>query len=396
MKYWRGYLVAVILGAITWGLTLLAKKFTTLVDMVYPYLTRTISDFLADWSGGVSFCVWQVAVVLLVLIVLATVVLMIVLRWNFIQWLGWVLSGAMVICLLHTGLYGLNYYAGPLADDVRLTVRECTLEERQDAVVYYRDKANALANRLPRDHSGKLLYSSFGELAQQAGKGFEILTYEQCYPVFAGSRVPVKELGWADMYSSMGITGITMGITGEAAVNPQIPAVSLPFTMCHEMAHRMSIAVERDANFGAFLACRANPSLEFQYSAYFMAYLYALDSLASIDSPEATTAAARIATGVNDRFAQDLKAYSKFFDDNYDETATDIATFANDTYLKASGDEGVGSYDNVGDLLVYLYVQEVVLPAQEEDAKSTFDPYDENQVDLEGIVGALPNWEVTP
>jgi hypothetical protein len=29
-------LVAAILGAITWGVTMLAKKFTTLVDMVYP------------------------------------------------------------------------------------------------------------------------------------------------------------------------------------------------------------------------------------------------------------------------------------------------------------------------------------------------------------------------
>ena len=395
MKYWRGYLVAAILGAITWGVTMLAKKFTTLVDMVYPYLTRTIQNFLADWSSGVGFCVWQVALVLAIVAALATLVLMIVLRWNFFQWLGWVLSGVMLVYLLHTGLYGLNYYAGPLADDVRLTVSECTLEERQDAVVYYRDKANTLADRLPRDENGDLQYSDFSTLAEQAAEGFQVLTYEQCYPVFAGSTVPVKELGWASLYSSMGITGITMGITGEAAVNPQIPAVSLPFTMCHEMAHRMSIANERDANFAAFLACRANSSPEFQYSAYFMAYIYALNSLADINSPEAATAAARIATGVNENFSHDLKAYSKFFDDHYDETATDIATFANDTYLKASGDEGVSSYDNVGDLLAFLYVQEVVLPAQEEDAKSTFDPYDENQVDLEGIVGALPK-EATP
>ena len=395
MKYWRGYLVAAILGAITWGVTMLAKKFTTLVDMVYPYLTRTIQNFLADWSSGVGFCVWQVALVLAIVAALATLVLMIVLRWNFFQWLGWVLSGVMLVYLLHTGLYGLNYYAGPLADDVRLTVSECTLEERQDAVVYYRDKANTLADQLPRDENGDLQYSDFSTLAEQAAEGFQVLTYEQCYPVFAGSTVPVKELGWASLYSSMGITGITMGITGEAAVNPQIPAVSLPFTMCHEMAHRMSIANERDANFAAFLACRANSSPEFQYSAYFMAYIYALNSLADINSPEAATAAARIATGVNENFSHDLKAYSKFFDDHYDETATDIATFANDTYLKASGDEGVSSYDNVGDLLAFLYVQEVVLPAQEEDAKSTFDPYDENQVDLEGIVGALPK-EATP
>lgn len=390
MKYWRGYLVAAILGAITWGVTMLAKKFTTLVDMVYPYLTRTVQNFLADWSGGVSFCVWQVALVLVVVMALATLVLMIVLRWNFVQWLGWALSGVMLVYLLHTGLYGLNYYAGPLADDVRLTVSECTMEERQDSVVFYRDKANALADQLPRDNDGNLQYSDFSTLAEQAAEGFKVLTYEQCYPVFAGSTVPVKELGWADMYSSMGITGITIGITGEAAVNPQIPAVSLPFTMCHEMAHRMSITIERDANFAAFLACRANSSPEFQYSAYFMAYIYSLNSLSAVNTPEAATAAARIATGVNENFAHDLRAYTKFFDDKYDETATNLANFANDTYLKASGDEGTSSYDNVGDLLAYLYVQEVVLPAQEEDAKSTFDPYDENQVDLEGIVGALP------
>lgn len=390
MKYWRGYLVAAILGAITWGVTMLAKKFTTLVDMVYPYLTRTVQNFLADWSGGVSFCVWQVALVLVVVMALATLVLMIVLRWNFVQWLGWALSGVMLVYLLHTGLYGLNYYAGPLADDVRLTVSECTMEERQDSVVFYRDKANALADQLPRDNDGNLQYSDFSTLAEQAAEGFKVLTYEQCYPVFAGSTVPVKELGWADMYSSMGITGITIGITGEAAVNPQIPAVSLPFTMCHEMAHRMSITIERDANFAAFLACRANSSPEFQYSAYFMAYIYSLNSLSAVNTPEAATAAARIATGVNENFAHDLRAYTKFFDDKYDETATNLVNFANDTYLKASGDEGTSSYDNVGDLLAYLYVQEVVLPAQEEDAKSTFDPYDENQVDLEGIVGALP------
>lgn len=390
MKYWRGYLVAAILGAIAWGFTMLAKKFTTLVDMVFPYVTRTVLSFLTDWSSGVDFCVWQVALVLFLVMCLASLVLMLIMRWNFIQWLGWVLSGVMLVYLMHTGLYGLNYYAGPLADDIRLTVSECTLEERQDAVVYYRDMANKLADQLPRDKDGNPEFSSFEELAQQAGEGFQVLTYEQCYPVFAGSTTPVKKLGWADLFSSMGITGMTIGITGEAAVNPQIPAVALPFTMCHEMSHRMSIAIERDANFAAFLACRANPSLEFQYSAYFMGYIYSLNSLSAVNSPEAATAAARIATGTNENFSHDLNTYYKFFADKYDENATNLAEVANDRYLKSSGDEGTSSYGNVGDLLAYLYVQEVVLPAQEEDAKSTFDPYDENQVDLEGIVGALP------
>ena len=394
MKYWRGYLVAAILGAITLGLTTLASKYSILVDMVYPYLTRTVQSFLATWSGGVDFCVWQVALVLLLVTVLSSLVLMLVLRWNFVQWLGWVLTGVMLVVFLHTGIYGLNYYAGPLANDIRLTVSEYTLQELQDATVYYRDLANQLADQMPRDDQGQLTYSSFSQLAQQAGEGFDVLTYEECYSVFAGSTDPVKELGWADMYTSMGITGMTMPITGEAAVNPQTPSVGLPFTMCHEMAHRMCIATERDANFAAFLACRANTSEEFQYSAYFMAYTYCYNALASVNSTEAAISSARIAAGVNDNFARDLNAYFDFFAANYDEKAGAFADTVNDTYLKASGNEGgITSYGEVCDLLVSLYIQEVVLPAEEEDAKSTFDPYDETQVDLSGIVGALPKEE---
>ena len=394
MKYWRGYLVAAILGAITLGLTTLASKYSILVDMVYPYLTRTVQSFLATWSGGVDFCVWQVALVLLLVTVLSSLVLLLVLRWNFVQWLGWVLTGVMLVVFLHTGIYGLNYYAGPLANDIRLTVSEYTLQELQDATVYYRDLANQLADQMPRDDQGQLTYSSFSQLAQQAGEGFDVLTYEECYSVFAGSTDPVKELGWADMYTSMGITGMTMPITGEAAVNPQTPSVGLPFTMCHEMAHRMCIATERDANFAAFLACRANTSEEFQYSAYFMAYTYCYNALASVNSTEAAISSARIAAGVNDNFARDLNAYFDFFTANYDEKAGAFADTVNDTYLKASGNEGgITSYGEVCDLLVSLYIQEVVLPAEEEDAKSTFDPYDETQVDLSGIVGALPKEE---
>ena len=391
MKYWRGYLVAAILGAISWGLMELAKKFTVLVDMVYPYVTRTVQNFLAVWSNGTDLLLWQVGAVVLVLALMTSIVLMILLRWNPIQWGGWVLTAVAAIFFLHTCVYGLNYHAGPIADDIRLEVTDYTLEELVDATIYYRDKANALATQIPRDGDGNPDFSDFGTLAQQAGAGFEVLTYEECYPVFAGDRTPVKKLGWSGMYSSMGITGFTMPITGEAAVNPEIPAVGLPFTMCHEMAHRMCIAVERDANFAAYLACEANPDIQFQYSAYYMAYRYCYNALAAVGSPSAAAAAARVQSGVNAELAQDLKTYSQFFSDNYDENATKLADTVNDSYLKTSGDDaGISSYGEVCDLLVSWHIQEVVLPAQREEASSTFDPYDESQVDLSGIVGTLP------
>ena len=394
MKYWRGYLVAAILATVSGVLMSLAKKYTVLVDMVYPYVTRTVQGFLSVWSNGTDLLLWQVGAVVLVLALMTSIVLMILLRWNPVQWGGWVLAVAAAIYLLHTGIYGLNYHAGPLADDVRLEVTEYTLDELEDATIYYRDKANELALQLPRDGHGDVVFSDFETLAEKAGEGFDNLTYQEFYPVFAGDTTPVKKLGWADMYTSMGITGFTMPITGEAAVNPQIPDVALPFTMCHEMSHRMCIAVERDANFAAYLACAANSDIQFQYSAYYMAYRYCYNALASVGSPKAAAAAARIQSGINGAFAQDLKSYSQFFSEKMDESSTALADTVNDTYIKSSGDEsGVSSYGEVCDLLVSWHIQEVVLPAQREEAVSTFDPYDESQVDLTDIVGAMPKEE---
>ena len=186
----------------------------------------------------------------------------------------------------------------------------------------------------------------------------------------------------------MGITGVTFGLTGEAAVNPQIPDVTLPFTMCHEMAHRMCIAPERDANFAAFLACSAHEDLSFRYSGYFMAFRYCYNALAGVNTQAASAAAARVANGIGDQLKKDMEAYNHFFSSHRDGVATSIADTANDTYLKVSGDSsGIASYGEVCDLLVNWHIQEIVIPSLTVDV-NPFDPYDESQVDLSGIVNA--------
>lgn len=388
LKYWFGYLTAGIFGAITWVLMQFGEKFSVLVDMIYPYVIRTLEDTLAQWSAGAAYPLWQTLAVVLGALVLASLVLMIVLKWNPIQWAGWVLAVFSGIYMFHTALWGLNYYAGALADDMRLEVSSYNLEELTEATEYYRDMANVMASVVSRDESGKVCFEDFDTLAAKAGEGFESLTYDYSYSVFAGCTLPVKKLGWADMYTSMGITGVTFGLTGEACVNPQIPDVCLPFTMAHEMAHRMCIATERDANFAAFLACSVHTDPEFQYSAYFMAYRYCYSALSSVNTQSAAAAAARVKNGVEELLQRDLTDYNTFFSSHQSRSATKVADTVNDTYLKTSGDaSGTASYGEVCDLLVNWHIQTVVLPSIAVE-ESPFNPYDESQVDLSGIVNA--------
>lgn len=382
MKYWRGYIAAALCAALTWALTEFAKAHGTLVDMIYPYVTRLIQSSLADWTGGVDFCLWQVLAVVLVVLLLASIVVMIILKWNPVQWFGWVLAAASFLWMLHTGIFGLNGYTGSLAEDIRLDVTEYTVTELAEATTYFRDMANQLSLEVPRDAGGNPDYPTFEELAEQAGEGFENLTYKESYSVFAGSTVPVKKLGWEDMYSSMGISGVSMPLTGEAAVNPQIPVVSMPFTMCHEMAHRMCIAQERDANLAGFLACRANSDPIFQYSGYFMAFRYCYNALASVNTSTAKNAAKEIYAGINDTLMADLNDYRAYLNSNIKESASNVADAVNDTYIKASGDDsGVQSYGEVCDLLVSWHIQEIYLP-EHQDEEEQFNPLDKTQVDL--------------
>ena len=388
MKYYAGFITAAILGVITWVFQQFGERFSKLVDMVYPYVIRTVQSYLAQWSSGVDFLIWQLLAVVAVVIAVAVLVLVIVFRRSIISWSGWVLAGVAFVYLVHTLMFGLNYHAGPLSADIRLEVAQYTLDELKEATIYYRDQANTFSELVKRDEQGNVQFAEFETLADQAGEGFRHLTYERSFSVFAGSTLPVKKLGLADLYTSMGITGFTAGITGEAAVNPQIPDVALPFTMAHEMAHRMCIASERDANFAAFLVCSHHTSLEYQYSAYFNAYRYCYNALANISTQASASATSEVSSGVGVLLQRDLAYYNTFFNSHRDEAATRLADTVNDTYLRTSGDKaGLASYGRVCDLLVNWHIQEVVLPSITVEEK-LFDPYDESQVDLSGITHA--------
>ncbi len=375
MKKYLGFLVAAIGAGLTLGMTVLARRYGPLLDTFYPYVTRFFQKILAGFTSIFPFTVWQAAAVLLVLLLALTLVQTIRKRKNILQWPGWVLAVAALGWGTHVGIYGLNFYASPLSQDIRLEQPELTQADLENALTYFRDQANALAETLPRDESGNLLYDDFSDLANMAGEGYQALTREG-YSVFAGSTVPVKKLGWAKLYTAMGICGVSMALTGEAAVNPDIPNMSLPYVMCHEMAHRMCIALEDDANFAAFLACQANSDPQFQYSAYYMAYRYCYNALAKADR----TALKEIHAGSSELFRRDLKAYDDFFAKEQSTVATQVANTANNAYIQASGDKaGTASYGQVATQLTCWFLQEI--QNADADTQTKFDPTDKDYID---------------
>ena len=360
MKYWRGYLVAFIVTVCTWALTRFCADHTQLVDMIYPYVDRIIMDYLASWSANFEGCLWQMCVVFLIVLVNISFVLMIVLRWNPIQWFGWVLTAASIVATLNTGIYGLNQYAGPIAEDIRLEVNEYSVGSLERAATYYGKMASEYSEKVSRSN-GQVQFGDFDTLNVQAAEGFQVLTYEKAMPIFSGTTVPVKELGWLNRYD--GVTGMTVGITGESAVNPNVPSVGMPFAICHEMVHRMCVYNHSDANFGAFLACTYNSSEEFIYSGYLMAFRSCYNALNSIDTTLSRDALGRVMKNVDTKVMDDIGAYNDFLGDNAQDVDGDFAN-----------------------MLVSWHVQNIAKYEDDEAADSEFDPMDETDERFQDIL----------
>ena len=347
-------MVAAIFAAITAALVAFAKAHSTLVDMVYPYMTRIVISTLADWSSGVSFCVWNVLVCLGIALLLTTVILIIVLRWNPFQMAGWVLAVLLFFNMCTTVLYGLNEYTGPLTEDVRLETTEYIATDLNEAAVYFRDQANLLAAEISRDSDGAAVFSDFEEMAKQAADGFNTLTYTDAISIFAGSTAPVKAVKLSGELSK------TLPLTGEALVDPRTADAALPFVMCMEMARRMSIADHEEAMYAAFLACKENSSLEYRYSGYLMAYTLCYEALVTNPTSTAQSCASTPKLGNSPLLNRDLRTLDKVLS-------------------KLTRDE-MHEYDVV-DLLTSWYIQEFVTPLHQVEEKP-FDPLDPTQVDL--------------
>jgi hypothetical protein len=247
--------------------------------------------------------------------------------------------------------WGLNYYSLSLADEIGIDVGHYSVNALRLTAESFAGELNRIAGDVPRDENGVSDFGSFADLSKKAVEGWRILA--QASKAFEGvSPARPKPVIASEGMSYTGITGIYIPFTGEANVNTAVPDSSLPFTMSHELAHAAGVAPENEANYAAFLACRSNPNVEFQYSGYLSAFIYSYNALVKEDAD----AAYELRGQLDRRVEADLAARSAYWN-KYDGKVTKAATSMNNTYLMAmSQTQGVKSYGMVVDLLIADYV----------------------------------------
>lgn len=334
-------------------LLLAANYLTPLFFSFYPAFSRWIVGILAGITSVIPFALCEILLAALLFWFVASLIRAIVRR-RMVRWLTGVLLSVCTIGALFIAIWGLNYYAPKMTERLGLPDRQYTPAELKEATLYYRDRANELAAGVERDENGVMVEYDFDTLAKHAGDGYKKLA--ERYDCFDGSTVRVKKMFSSKLMGKAGTTGVFICLTGESGVSTTTFQASMPFTMAHEIGHRMAFAREDEANFAAFLACDANDRPEFRYSGYYLAYVYCYNALYKVDPDGAH----EVSAGCSELVQSDMRAASAHYDEVEDEKVSELQDTVYSGYLQAfSVESGTRSYGEVADLLLTWYFERI-------------------------------------
>jgi len=168
-------------------------------------------------------------------------------------------------------IWGLNYQQSSPAQQFNLTVKTSyddvaierltielmkelneTREKISDSSLAHWSKEQVFTNAIYEFDQIKLLYP--------------FLNYSQ--PCLKLSKFPF--LG-----DYLGFLAFYQPLTGEAIIRGELPILTLPFTVSHEIAHQLGYASETEANFIAFVIGAESKNIVFKYSMLLQMFTYA-------------------------------------------------------------------------------------------------------------------------
>ena len=244
---------------------------------------------------------------------------------------------------------GLNYSRVPLLDSLFPERRERDLDELIEVSMYFAKMTSAARVELNQPGVVMQLQTSDTEALKAGSTAMDAASTD--FPVLSGNHVVPKIILASHLLSYTGTTGMYIPFFVEANVNIDIPALDIPHTLCHEIAHARGIAREQDANLAGFLACIYSERIDYQYSGYQFAYRYIISDLYKADKSAYSEVSAMISEDVWNDWANSNE-YWKSFEGPVQETAEKM----NNTYLKANRQkEGVLSYNLVTEMIIEYY-----------------------------------------
>ena len=259
-----------------------------------------------------------------------------------------VLLLGIISCLYMVG-GGLNYFRSSFVQYSGLQVQKSSVEELTALCTELAAEADRLSTTVTRGQDGGMVMAQgFAGSCGKVKEGYQALQDEYDGVLRAAAAIKPKAVHLSEVMSLCRITGLYSFYTGEANINVDTPQYSIPYTIAHESAHVCGFMREDEANYIAYVVCRASGDEETQYSGTMLALIHTLNALARTDAEAWQQIRVNLSPGVQADLALN-SAYWNSFDTNVGKAAEKV----NDTHLKMNDQkDGIQSYGRMVDLLL--------------------------------------------
>ncbi len=262
-----------------------------------------------------------------------------------------VLLTALMISFLFQLIWGINYHRKGIAWQLNLQDEKYTTVELSNLTDGLINKANVYKamniGEIQHDQKSTVIFSDAVQSFKEAAQSYSFLQYK---------NPSIKASAFGDIASKAGISGYYNPLSGEAQINMNVPYFLLPFITCHEIAHQLGYAKEKEANFVAYLVAQESTNKQLKYAAYLEMVLYANRNLFVIDSVLAKKKIKQISPAVK-KDIEVIIAYNQ----QYKNEMEPIVSTIYEWFLKGNQQpKGMMSYDEVLQLMVAYHRKKIM------------------------------------
>ncbi len=248
--------------------------------------------------------------------------------------------------------WGFNYNIK--SEFESLKTNKYSKEELYSTTEYYIKKTNDLQIGLSKSSQEKVESKlSFYQVKNECVKSIKKSNW-----MFKNKQInsfPIKKSLFSTPLSYMGFSGYINPFTLEANINYNIPDISIPVTISHEIAHQIGYAFEDEANYIAIETLSKSRNNYLRYSGNLMAVQYLLAEIRKIEPELHKLYLKDLNAGVikniqqkNEYYLKYQSKYESFFKKNYD------------IFLKINNQKaGIKTYSLVVDLLISNYQSKI-------------------------------------
>tara|TARA_B100000900_G_scaffold398834_1_gene400676 strand:- start:778 stop:1560 length:783 start_codon:yes stop_codon:yes gene_type:complete len=239
--------------------------------------------------------------------------------------------------------WGFNYHYPINSKQTTLDYNSSDLKETLD---YYLKKTNQYHLQITKSKNKTVETDlTFNEISEMCTSYFTRNTQFKDFKV--------NKSYFSEIISYLGFTGYINPITLESNINYNIPVISLPTTISHEIAHQIGYSSESEANYYAIKSTISNKNNFIKYSGSLLALQYIISELQYSDSDYLKLKLSEINKGVIENIEEKRK-----FNLKYKNPIEPYIKKLYDIFLKKNNQVyGIRSYNMVVNLLIEDYYQ---------------------------------------